>query len=102
MASIKKFIWRTATSGTPQRSVLGPILFKIFNDLMMRQSLSRFSHDKKLGEMVMSECYAAIQRNLDKHEEWEDKNLMEFNNVKCKVLPMDKSKQMHWYILGNN
>lgn len=52
--------------------------------------------------MVMSECYAAIQRNLDKHEEWEDKNLMEFNNVKCKVLPMDKSKQMHWYILGNN
>lgn len=33
MASITKFIWRTATSGTPQRSVLGTILLKIFNDL---------------------------------------------------------------------
>lgn len=50
----------------------------------------------------MSECCAAIQRNLDKHEEWEDKHLMEFNNVKCKVLHMGKSKQMHWYKLGNN
>lgn len=56
----------------------------------------------KNWEKWLCQCCAAIQRNLDKHEEWEDKHLMEFNNVKCKVLHMGKSKQMHWYKLGNN
>ena len=100
------------TSGVPQGSVLGPILFLIFiNDLPLEviSHTSLFADDSKLFTRIVSEKnraldnhngHEALQRDLDAVREWAGRWKMEFNVDKCKIMHLGKTNPKHTYTMG--
>ena len=88
------------TSGVP----LGLALFIIFSYDINRETectLSKFADDTKLcGVVDIPEGHDAIQRDLDRLEQWAQENLMRFNKTKCNVWHLGHCNPHYQYKLG--
>ena len=97
--------WAEVTSGVPQGSVLGPLLFLVYvNDMDqgINSRISKFADDTKIfHEVGSSDSCTNIQDSLDKLKEWAEVWQMQFNASKCKVLHFGKKNQKHQYKLGD-
>ena len=87
--------WIPVMSGVSQGSVLEQMVFNIFIiviDSGMECTLSKFVNETKLcGVVNMTEGQDAIQRDLDRLEQWAQENLMRFHKEKFEVLHLGHS-----------
>ena len=94
------------TSGVPQGTVLGPILFLIyindFHEYLTHSTLRLFADDSIIYKEIRSsnDTYK-LQSDLDAAAKWEQDWLMSFHPDKCSVLQITTKKQpiQHNYIL---
>ena len=87
------------TSGVPQGTVLGPLLFLVYiNDMpsVVLSLLRLFADDAYLYRVIKSNHDAFIlQQDLDRLQAWEKDFNMEFHPKKCKVLSVtNKTKPL--------
>ena len=100
------------TSGVPQGSVLGPILFLIFiNDLPLEviSPLSLFADDSKVFSRIATNNSTNInagengnvmlQKDLNTIARWAKNWKMEFNVDKCKIMHLGNQNPKHTYTM---
>ena len=84
------------TSGVPQGSVIGPLLFLIYiNDLplQVKSTTCLFADDSLLYRKICSPSDTkALQDDLDRLQKWEDDWMMSFNPSKCEVIRITKKR----------
>jgi len=95
------------TSGVPQGTILGPILFLIYvNDILniVNSSVKLFADDTKIyRELTHDSDTSALQSDLDSLEEWTRNWQVKFNPEKCDVMRIshEQDKSNHQYYLSN-
>ena len=93
------------TSGIPQGSVLGPILFIIYiNDLPneLQSHVKIFADDTKVFHIIQSlQDHKHLQEDIIRLVEWANKWQLTFNIEKCKVLHYGKNNPCLKYVMSN-
>ena len=91
------------TSGIPQGSVLGPLLFVVFiNDLPqnVKSTVKMFADDTKLfGRSDNVQGQQNIQKDLDQLQQWSDKWQLKFHPQKCAVMKIGTKKSEAAYTM---
>ena len=100
--------WSPVTSGVPQGSILGPLLFIIFiNDLpdvvQHGTETAMYADDTKLQHKITStdDC-KCLQQSLTNLNSWSTQNNIRFNVSKCKVFTVVRKRTpvIYEYKLG--
>ena len=93
--------WNKVSSGVPQGSVLGPLLFLIYIDDLDNGVLSnilKFADDTKCFRKVNNaEEQQKLQGDLETMTQWAKQSKMEFNIGKCKVLHLGARNEKYTY-----
>ena len=82
----------SVSSGVPQGSILGPLLFILFIDdicdgISDGTKLELYADDTKIWrEIVCDNDHIKLQNDIDKLYEWSVRNLMKFHPDKCKAM----------------
>ena len=89
--------WKDVTSGIPQGSILGPLLFVLFiNDLpdIVDSDAYLFTDDTKIFKIITKQGDSTVlQGDLDKLNKWSDNWLLRFHPDKCKVMFIGKKER---------
>jgi len=82
--------WVNVTSGVPQGSVLGPLLFILYvNDITdgLQSTLEMFADDSKLYRIIKTlRDVEILQEDLNFISNWSKLWLLKFNTLKCTVI----------------
>ena len=93
--------WINVSSGVPQGSVLGPILFLVYiNDLDkgVESNMYKFADDTKLCRVIQTEEDAKVLKDdISKLYKWSQDWQMLFNVDKCTVMHMGKKNRKFRY-----
>ena len=87
------------SSGVPQGSVIGPILFIIYIDgitkvALTAGNLSLYADDILLYRPIQNiEDIAFLQNDVTKLCSWTNDNLLDFNAIKCKYMLISKRRE---------
>ena len=96
--------WLPVTSGVPQGSVMGPILFLVYiNDLVneLESTASLFADDAKIYRTIRTEeDISALRRDMQRLDDWSEKWLLTFNTEKCKSMHIGHRNQQADYQLN--
>ena len=98
--------WVPVTSGVPQGSVLGPLLFLIYiNDIVVniQSTIRLFADDCVLYREIrdINDC-KILQSDLNKLYTWQHKWQMKFNAKKCNIMHVTRKKTPHKYLYKLN
>ena len=98
--------WANVTSGVPQGSVLGPVLFLIYiNDIdeNLMSKIGKFADDTKIGKSVSSiEGVQTLREDLVKLGNWASDWQMSFNTDKCSVIHLGSENRKQQYSLSGS
>jgi hypothetical protein len=96
--------WLNVSSGVPQGSVLGPLMFVIYiNDLVdgLKNNCKLYADDTKIISIIKGpEDQINLQNDLNKSMEWTQNWLIKFNKEKCKVMHIGKQNPKYCYKIG--
>ena len=90
-------VFKDVSSGVPQGSILGPMLFLLFINGMPSVTTScttaLFADDSKCFKQIVdvNDCQS-LQKDLDALYNWSKAWKMDFNPTKCKVLSISRSR----------
>ena len=97
--------WADVTSGIPQGSVLGPMLFICYiNDMpsSVQSSIYLFADDAKLYRNIASDDDPlALQHDLQQLNKWSEEWQLHFNSSKCKVMHLGRQNPNRDYTMGS-
>lgn len=96
--------WLPVISGVPQGSVLGPVLFLVYiNDLVkdLESAASLFADDAKIYRTIKTQAdIDALRRDMERLDSWSKKWLLSFNVEKCKTMHIGLHNQQADYHLN--